>query len=145
MFVKNAIYYARQVIGYCNNHGYLISNLQLQKILYFLQMQNFKYNEPNMPLFDDDFVAYPYGPIIHEVYSRYSIFASGPIQDYVDDEIWLSDNQIRLIEACLQINPWKLVDMSHKIGGAWDITYKNRDGIGNTIEKDLIYKEARGL
>ncbi|BEK36520.1 DUF4065 domain-containing protein [Campylobacter coli] len=143
MFVKDAMYYAKQVIGYCNSKDYLISNLQLQKILYFLQMQNFRF-EKNA-LFDDEFLAYPYGPIIHEVYSRYSIFASGPIQDYIDDEIILSDNQIRLIEACLAINPWKLVDMSHKIGGAWDITYKNRDGIGNVIEKERICKEARGL
>ena len=40
------------------------------------------------------------------------------------------------------INAWKLVDNTHKSGKAWDIVFKNGDGIGDVISKELIRENA---
>jgi len=40
------------------------------------------------------------------------------------------------------INAWKLVDNTHKSGKAWDIVFKNGDGIGDVISKELIHENA---
>ncbi|MBZ7993750.1 DUF4065 domain-containing protein [Campylobacter sp. RM9333] len=138
--MKNAMFYAKQVIKYCHENNHKITNLQLQKILYFLQAQNLRfYNEA---LFEDDFVAYEYGAIIYVVYNNYSRYGAYAIADDIADRLELSYRQKSLIENCMNLNPFKLVDMNTQVGGAWYKTFNNGAGIGEIIDKKLISLEV---
>ena len=62
-----------------------ITNLKLQKILYFAQanyLANF-----GRPLFDDDIEAWQYGPVVSGIYHAFKHFGSGPIdQGEIDSD-----------------------------------------------------------
>lgn len=141
--MKNAMFYAKQVIRYCHENDHEITNLQLQKILYFLQAQNIKFH--NEPLFEDDFEAFQYGAIIYEVYNNYNHYGAYAIEDDITDKLELSDKQKALIEKCMSLAPFKLVDMNTLVGGAWYKTFNNGVGIGEIIPKKHILLEVKEL
>lgn len=60
-----------------NGSGDLISNLKLQKLLYYAQGVFLAVND--YPLFDDDIVAWQYGPVVESVYQEYKRFGSNGI------------------------------------------------------------------
>jgi uncharacterized phage-associated protein len=65
---------ARYVIFYCHEHKYPISNLKLQKILYFIQA--YFLVEVGKPCFSDVIEAWDYCPIVPDVYREYRIYGS---------------------------------------------------------------------
>lgn len=54
-----------------------ITNLKLQKILYFAQAASLSLNQT--PLFDDDFEAWKFGPVIPGIYHQYKEYGNAPI------------------------------------------------------------------
>lgn len=60
---------ARHVINYSNKNGYEISNIRLQKVLYFTQA--YFIIKRNELCFSDDLYAWQYGPVIPEVYYEF--------------------------------------------------------------------------
>lgn len=74
----SALNVANYVLGYyCEKNGHAISNLKLQKILYFLQAEFLVGRKK--ALFKDEIEAYDYGPVVHEVDKRYRIYGGGII------------------------------------------------------------------
>ena len=67
--IYNAIDVAKYMIDKCTREDRPISNLQLQTILYFLQGESYK--ECREPLFSNRIEAWPYGPVVPDVYYRY--------------------------------------------------------------------------
>jgi uncharacterized phage-associated protein len=65
---------ARYVVFYCHEHEYPISNLKLQKILYFIQA--YFLVEVGKPCFSDVIEAWDYCPIVPSVFKEYRIFGS---------------------------------------------------------------------
>lgn len=63
---------ANYIVRYTNINNCYITNSQMQKILYFLELKHLK--ETGEKLFDEDFVAYKYGPRALDAYSKYSFF-----------------------------------------------------------------------
>ena len=61
---------AQYVINYCDREGHTITNLQLQKILYFVQLEF--YNVFKKLLFMDEFEAWYLGPTIVKVFKYYA-------------------------------------------------------------------------
>lgn len=61
-----------------NGSADLISNLKLQKLLYYAQGVFLAANDK--PLFDDDIVAWQYGPVVENVYQKYKKFGSNGIE-----------------------------------------------------------------
>lgn len=60
-----------------NQEGDLITNLKMQKLLYYAQawyLVNF-----DKPLFDDQILAWDYGPVVKSVYDEYKEFRHTPI------------------------------------------------------------------
>lgn len=128
---------SRYIINKCMRDGLPVSNLQLQKILYYLQKEFLKQGGR---LFDDDFVAWQFGPAIEEVYYNYSIFGSMPIRRRfaIDLTQRVKAAIDPIIEAKRRMDPWELVRETHKKNGAWDMVYKDGAGNGETISKELI-------
>ena len=77
-----AEYSAMEIAEYAVNRRYRldmpISNLQLQKILYFLQV--IYASKTDKLLFADQFEAWPYGPVIRDVYVEFSDCGGFPIK-----------------------------------------------------------------
>ena len=132
-----------------------VSNLQLQKILFFAQCDYMKSHEKE--LFNDDFEAWQYGPVVQSVYSAYSIFGGSPISrpaKYRSFNIFLgdSDKVIPLcgaerssvestVRRCINMKPWDLVRLSHEKGGAWDSVY-NKGGVQGAGYRSIISKKT---
>ena len=132
-----AVDLSKYIVTKCWKEDCPISNLQLQKILYYLQKEFLKRNER---LFDDDFVAWQFGPVIEEVYYNYSIFGSMPIRRSFAINLAQKVKAVidPIIEAKRGMNPWELVRETHKKNGAWDMVYREGAGNGKIISKELI-------
>ena len=67
-----------------------ISNLKLQKLLYFAWLEYFK--RTGRPLFDEEFQAWKYGPVVPSVYYEYwcnasnILFSSKRTSEPIDDD-----------------------------------------------------------
>lgn len=72
-----AIDIARYIILFCKENGYSISNLKLQKLLYFVQAQ-FLVNL-GTAAFDEDIEAWDFGPVVPEVYQYFKIWGNSEI------------------------------------------------------------------
>lgn len=69
-----AIDIARYVIYYCHQNSYSISNLKLQKLLYFIQA--YFLVEKDEECFIDSIEAWDFGPVIPNVYYEYNMYGS---------------------------------------------------------------------
>lgn len=70
---------ARYIINYSNEKGYPISNLRLQKLLYFVQACYLSLTEKKDPCFDDRIEAWDFGPVVPSVYHEFKQFGNGSI------------------------------------------------------------------
>ncbi len=129
---------AKYVVTKCTEDNSPISNLQLQKILYFLQIE-FLRNRGEQ-LFVDDFEAWQFGPVVPDVYYKFCGFGAMKIHMNYDTDI---EEQVKLfinpiIAEKRKLNPWDLVDDTHQEGKAWSEIYRDGAGNHNIIPKDLI-------
>jgi uncharacterized phage-associated protein len=60
-----------------NDTGSFISNLKLQKLVYYAQAWHLALYD--RPLFDEDFQAWVHGPVIPELFQKYQHFSWRPI------------------------------------------------------------------
>lgn len=132
-----AIDIAKYVINKCTVEQHPISNLQLQKILFYIQKA---FLESNMLAFTDEFEAWQFGPVVPEVYYLYCGFGSLSIR--MKYQIELPSNYLAImnpiIEAKRLLNPWNMVEDTHRPGKAWDQIYNNGLGNHKTIPNNLI-------
>lgn len=130
---------SQYVLKKCQDDNHPISNLQLQKILFFIQ-KDFIINHGE-PLFDDDFEAWRFGPVIPSVYNRYCIFGAATI---ICTEVATTlSNQVKsIIDPIIKYrssqDPWEMVRESHNAGGAWDSVYLDGKGNKKVIDKSII-------
>lgn len=106
---------SKYIIFYSNQKNYGITNLRLQKILYFVQMYFLKIRET--VCFDKTIEACCVGPVIPSVYRKYSRFGAGQICDYRDPKVSFNnkvDRQIveEVIDLLAEYSTSKLVDIS---------------------------------
>ena len=134
-----AIDIAKYIVNKCTQDLKPISNLQLQKILYYIQKAFLV--EFGSPAFNDRIEAWQFGPVVPVVYSRYCGFGAAPILiKYTNVTIERNDVQVidPIIEEKRSKYPWDLVKDTHAPQKAWSLIYK--DGLGNhhEIPQDLI-------
>ncbi len=105
--------------------GDVITNLKLQKLLYYAQGFNLAIN--NKPLFKEDVLAWEHGPVVREVYNDHKDNAFLPIKpktcptNLTATEKYLIDNVWKVYG---QFSAWKLRDMTHN-EAPWQNTDKN--------------------
>ncbi|WP_415354634.1 Panacea domain-containing protein [Leptolyngbya sp. FACHB-1624] len=73
---------AEYFICLANNTGSFVSNLKLQKLVYYAQAWHLALN--GEPLFDEDFEAWVHGPVIPSLYHEFKRFGWSPIRKDVD-------------------------------------------------------------
>jgi uncharacterized phage-associated protein len=136
--MRSALDIARYVIWYCGRHGFAISNLKLQKMLYFIQAEFLV--ETGSPCFFEDIEAWDFGPVVPEVYREYKIFGSSDIPTFiVNRRVSLRSNEMDLIngmvDECSQYTASQLVEITHS-QEPWRVAY-NR-GRNRVISNDSI-------
>lgn len=104
------------VIQYASNKGQVITNLKLQKILYYIQGYFFK--EYGTAAFNEEIRNWTYGPVVPVVYYNYCGFGSEPIYENNEQTLqFLSNDHKKLlnkvINACLNFTSFKLVEKTH--------------------------------
>lgn len=130
---------AQYVLEYCKNKGKPISNLELQKMLYFIQIELMR---KKGEIILEDFEAWRFGPVINNVYYDYCVNGPHAITDIMKEEEVLNgeikETINKVINAKTKMSPWDMVKETHRKGGAWDIVYDNGNGNKKKIPKELI-------
>ena len=102
-----AFYFVERSSGLPEND---LTNLKLQKMLYYAQAEYMKANNGQV-LFEDKIEAWKHGPVVPSVYNLFNKY--------------------------IRFSAWALVDETHKEGSPWQRTY--RDGIANIeIPNELL-------
>ena len=136
---------AQYIINKCVTEDVPISNLQLQKILYFIQFNFFR--NFNSPAFLDKIEAWQHGPVVPCVYDEFAYMAGNPIirEFNVDTNIFIHnvDRALvdRIVETCRILKPWDLVELTHKKGSPWEQVYE--EGKRNEITLQIIAEYAK--
>lgn len=134
---------AKYILFYTDNLDLKITNMKLQKLLYFTQNQLLKNTNSYII---EDFEAWGYGPVIPTVYLEYSMYGGSYINNiYYDDEfkqIKEMDKNIinEIVETNANKNVWNLVDISRIQGNSWDKIY-SKEGFRGIISKESIAKD----
>lgn len=142
----SAMDFARYIINFCTINGIAISDLKLQKVLYYIQLAFILHLHRDA--FTDEIEAWPYGPVIRDVYNAYSSYGSTKIcLEYHDTEIF-EEKEKEIIQSvltnCLKRTAWELVAMSHTDDGPWANIYKNGLGYKEIIPIEMIREYALG-
>lgn len=138
-----ALNIASSVIEKYQQQGKGISNLKLQKVLYYIQMECLQ--QCGELAFVDEIEAWRHGPVVRSVYSRYKRYIANEIRP--DDSV-VQDNKRCLsaeiekvvddiVVRTLAIDPWGLVDMTHETI-PWIDNY--RSSYNNVIPKEDLQK-----
>lgn len=138
----SAVELSNYIVSKCIQDNFPISNLQLQKILYYIQ-KDFVMND-NLA-FPDDIEAWQFGPVVPNVYYYFCSFGAMPI--CIKNNVMCSIDEAdkkkidEIVEAKRVLNPWDLVEETHKPNGAWARTYRDGTDKHCVIPVSLI-KEA---
>ena len=134
------------ILRRCSNNGTPISNLHLQKILFFLQRDSLQ--NSGSPLFSESIEAWQYGPVIPELYFRLKTKTLGIASDYRKDwERFENDTEVKnLLEAVYRkygkYTGGQLSNLTHNQDTPWDITVRSFKSL---IEEDLIKTHYKDL
>ncbi len=151
----DAIDVARYVINISHEFQYSISNLKLQKLLYFIQAVFLVESEGKSACFKDEIEAWDFGPVVPVVYREFKFFGGTnipKIEVYRDFSrgIWNiqtkkfnekiifeedRDNIKKIVKHFGRLNASKLVDITHH-QLPWVTAYKSKNKI---ISKKCIY------
>lgn len=108
---------ASHIIARAQSNGSGVTNLQLQKVLYFTLLKAFKNEiideQKLMDIYDTNFLVWRYGPVVEEVYEKYNGYGASEIfaaENQTEEYALLNDT----IDDLLEEPPFKLVRESHK-------------------------------
>lgn len=134
----HAIEIARLIVSICTDENTPISNLKLQKILYFLWVDYYK--EFGEPLFADNICAWQLGPVVPDVYYEFCSYAGRPISEHFDVAID-DDTKIKvrnIVQKYILVSASALVNKTHSQGSPWFEVYREGAGHRDTIPYSLI-------
>lgn len=138
MRVYNAMQIADFIIDYCTRKNDPVSNLRLQKLLYFLWAEYFRRHQK--ALFGDSMYAWQFGPVVPNVYYEYCAYGGRPINLKCETEIEEGDKREleEIIEEYRLIPVNELVRRTHQPDTAWYSVYANGEGNHKKIPFDLL-------
>lgn len=130
---------AQYIITKCTECEKPVSNLKLQKMLYFIWIDYYK--ETGKHLFEDDICAWQFGPVCPDVYYEYCSYGGMEIDSLFDCSSITSDDKEILDKRISHYNNIpvsKLVNLTHQRGKPWDEIYNVRGCHRDRIPFDLI-------
>lgn len=124
-----------------------LSNLKMQKLLYFCQGMYAVANNGNS-LIDVEFEAWRYGPVVPSAYFRFNSYGQNdipPIEAQSFSELNQTQKDIirDVWEALKYRSAFDLVEASHVPDGPWHLAYHNM-GPNSLIKQEDIYNYFGG-
>lgn len=151
-----ALNIARYVINYAKDHNCNITNLKLQKILYYIQAAFLVKSQGTEGCFKESIVAWQHGPVVKVVYNEYMKYGAGeiPRQEYESKIVFENGNMKlekipfndsflseddekeikKVLSALLPIGAWQLVTYTHQ-----EKPWKEIKELNTEIDNTKIY------
>ncbi|TKN13789.1 hypothetical protein DVW83_14330 [Enterococcus sp. VV15] len=108
---------ADHVIARAQSTGKGITNLQLQKVLYFTIINGLKQERITEQWlreeYDEQFLVWRYGPVVKDIYEEYSVYGASNIFE-PKFQLEQYNNLNDIIDSLLQEKTSALVNQSHK-------------------------------
>jgi len=123
----SALDIAKYIVDYTRDTGSEMTNLKLQKLLYFIEAKFMKENK-GASLFYNELEAWDYGPVVEEVYSYYKGNVNRPISFNFSSKVEFTQEEEKTIKEVVDhfrdIDQWTMVKRTHEEGGPWVEYYK---------------------
>ena len=122
----------------------LLSTRRLQRLLYFCETEYMLKNN-GTPLFEDEFYAWPSGPVIEKIYYAYIQEQNGEMNPYhLDDEPTVTNDVKaiidKILEATRDLDTSELMEMSKIDGGPHSKVFVKEDkNHGQVVSKEETY------
>ena len=133
------MYSASDVALWFLSNNQNITNLKLQKLLYYAQGTFLAMTDS--PLFQDDILKWRHGPVVPSVYEQYRSFGDRKISNTTQPP-QIADIDIFLLNKVCELfgghSAWQLSEMTHN-ERPWMVTETN-ETIENSIIKDYFKK-----
>lgn len=133
-----AILVSEAIINECIDKKYPLNTSKLQKILYFMQKECLE--RYNVPVFDEDIIAWECGPAIKEV-NDYFVLGRLGFENKVNQSIILRDLHQKCLDSVLDkygyMSPTVTAEESKK-DQAWKIIWRDGKGKGDIIPLTVI-------
>ena len=134
--IANKLLLAASRDSVIEGQGELMSNMKLQKMLYY--QQGFHLAVFGAPLFDEPIEAWMYGPVVPSVYEHYKGYGFNGINPESKEEILLEPQEQALFDEVYKVyaaySAVGLMNMTHQ-ETPWATT---PTGVGNEIEKEKM-------
>ncbi|TPG04007.1 DUF4065 domain-containing protein [Rhodanobacter glycinis] len=151
---------ANFVLDTCDSEGRAITNLSLQKIVYFCHVWTLA--KLGKPLVKQNFEAWQYGPVLQYLYREFKDFESRPITsrakkinpltghaELVEYSFDLDTQSLlrKIVTIYSGLSAGSLVDLSHVKGGPWDKAWSHNGRVnpGMIIDNENISNFYAGL
>lgn len=116
--------------------GELMSNMKLQKMLYYQQAYHLA--AFGTPLFEEDIEAWIYGPVVPCIYEHFRAYGAGGIAPETETPLSLNEEEEYLFndvfEAYLDFSAYGLMNKTHE-EAPWKTT---KTGVGNVISHEKM-------
>lgn len=137
IFLYDVLTIADYIIRRCSSEWYTVSNLKLQKLLYFVQAEFLV--ATGKPCFREKIVAWDFGPVVPKVYREFCVYGSAHIPERTVTKPFLPKNTAELIDGivftCLPFSSSQLVEITqHQL--PWAVAYAK--GYGSEITNESI-------
>lgn len=134
---NNVLKVCEYILFHCDPNKYYITNLKLQKLLYFCEASYLLKSKGTEACFKEKILAWDYGPVVSEVYDKYRTYGSFRIQYNRQEEPKISNPEYinNVLEKMAGYNAFKLVDITHA-QEPWKKAYEARNSV---ISKQSIY------
>lgn len=152
MLKYDALDIAKYIIRWCDKNELRITNLQLQKILFFIQKESIR--KRGYGIFSNRIEAWQYGPVVPDVFYQFAGFGAMKLVLYEDlfsdisPKDIIDDKSKEIIEEILReyihVSPWDLVAKSHVSNGAWSNSISMGEKYPIT-DQDITYEISKGL
>ena len=133
-------YSAASVANYIISHASNVTNLKLQKMLYYIQ--GFALVRLGHPIFNDYIEAWSYGPVIPSVYYMFKENGANPIRHTVQAEEITNPYIQRFLDGIIRtMEPYSgadLVALTHKVGTPWSQVWGKGEGRFGIIPTEMI-------
>ena len=122
MSICNAMNIAKYIVNKAYSEDYPVSNLQLQKLLYFVQGESIQ--RLGDTAFPEELEVWSYGPVVRDVYKEFKMYGAKPIYCNYSNTI-VNEELNSLVDEILEKHgkksAWYLVQMTHAEGTPWKV------------------------
>lgn len=148
--MASALEVARYILYTAYKYGDVITNLKLQKLLYYVQAE-YLVKTGGRVLFFEPIEAWQFGPVVSDVYEKYKNYGRNPIDDkdlYDEDPrcFELTEEEKAIIERALGkymgVSAYELVESIHS-DAPWKDAYSPDKH--NRISLSSMYKFYKAL